>query len=179
MNLINTDNKISENKSRIVIYKDKNGQVELHADIIEDTLWANLNQVSNIFDVQKSAVSKHLKNIYSSGELQIDSTVSKMETVQNEGGRSIKRKVEYYNLDAIIAVGYRINSKKATQFRIWATKILHDYLIKGYNLNKYQLSKSKENVEGLHEAVTFLESNNNPGELKGKITFKLTKYMKT
>ncbi len=151
--------KITESSAdnKIVLFTDKNGNVELRADVEKDTLWATLNQISDIFDVQKAAISKHIKNIYSSKELSRNSTVSKMETVQEEGGRIIKREVQYYNLDTIIAVGYRVNSKKATQFRIWATKILHDYLIKGYNLNHHQLMKSESNIEGLHEAVDFLE----------------------
>ena len=85
----------------------------------EETIWLSLNQIAFLFDVKKAAISKYIKNIFSSGELSEDSTVSKMETVQQEGSRKVKRKITYYNLDVIIAVGYRVNSKKATQFRIW------------------------------------------------------------
>ena len=91
--------------------------------------------MGELFDVQKPAISKHLKNIYETGELKKAATVSIMETVQNEGGRDVKRDIEFYNLDAIIAVGYRVNSKKATQFRIWAIQSLKEYLIKGFVLN--------------------------------------------
>jgi hypothetical protein len=163
--------------NKIILYTDDHGDIELSADIEKDTLWATLNQISDIFDVQKAAISKHLKNIFDSGELQDCSTVSKMETVQKEGGRSIRRNIEYYNLDVIIAVGYRVNSMKATKFRIWATKILREYLVKGYNLNNNQLTKSSESIEGLQEAIALLGSNKNPGPLKGKITFKLVKHM--
>ncbi len=91
--------------------------------------------MAELFDVQKAAISRHLKNIYESGELERSSTVSIMETVQNEGGRDVKRDIEFYNLDAIIAVGYRVNSKKATQFRIWATQTLKEFIVKGFVLN--------------------------------------------
>jgi len=86
-------------------------------------------------------------------------------------------KVKYYNLDAIIAVGYRINSKAATQFRIWATRVLHDYLVNGYAINRYRLDKAPEAVEGLNKAIAFIESEDYPGALKGKITIKLSKDM--
>jgi hypothetical protein len=101
----------------IVIYKTKNGP-ELEVKFEKDTLWLTLNQIALLFSVQKSAISKHIKNIFKSGELSPVSTVSEMETVQIEGNRKIKRRLTYFNLDAIIAVGYRVNSFRATQFRI-------------------------------------------------------------
>lgn len=107
----------------IVIYKTKEGP-ELEIKFEEETLWLTLNQIALLFGVHKAAISKHIKNIFTSGELDPDSTVSKMETVQFEGDRRIKRQLTYFNLDAIIAVGYRVNSFRATQFRIWATKVL-------------------------------------------------------
>jgi hypothetical protein len=103
--------------------------------------------MGEIFGVEKAAISKHLKNIYNEGELEEDSTVSKMETVQKEGNRDIKRTQNYYNLDAIIAVGYRVNSKAATKFRIWATSILKEYIKKGYVLNDEKL-KNGSNIFG-------------------------------
>ncbi len=127
------------NKGEIVIYQTDKKEIELKIRLERETLWLTLNQVAYIFDVQKSAISKHIKNIFISGELDKGSTVSKMETVQIEGNRRIKRKLTYFNLDVIIAVGYRINSKKATQFRIWATKILRNYLVKGYTIMEKKL----------------------------------------
>ncbi len=165
------------NKNKIVLFTNENGNVELRADIEKDTLWATINQITDIFDVQKAAISKHLSNIYSSGELLKDSTVSKMETVQKEGGRLLKRKIDYYNLDAVIAVGYRVNSKKATQFRMWATTILRNYLTKGYGLNKYTLENSDEKFDDLHEAIAFMESKKEGEIIKGKMTIKLTKNL--
>ena len=104
-------------------------------------MWGNLNQIAELFNVQKPAISKHLYNIYKDKELNRKSTVSILETVQKEGKREVKRKIEYYNLDAILSVGYRVNSKQATQFRIWATKILKQHLLEGYTFNKKQLIK--------------------------------------
>ncbi len=97
--------------------------------------WLTQLKIAELFGVQKAAISKHLKNIYSTRELSREATVSKMETVQNEGGRTVVREQEFYNLDVIIAVGYRVNSVMATQFRIWATQVLKTYLLKGYAVN--------------------------------------------
>ena len=131
-------------KNTVVIYQAKNGAIELRGDWEKETIWANLNQIADLFDVQKSAISKHLKNIFDSEELPKMTTVSKMETVQAEGKRTIKRSIEIYNLDAIIAVGYRVNSKRATQFRVWATKTLKEHLLKGYTINRRQIAKNYE-----------------------------------
>lgn len=114
----------------IVIYKRKDG-IHFEVTLKNDTIWLSQAQIGNVFVVKKAAVSKHIKNIFADGELAQRATVSKMETVQREGGRLIKRNIEYYNLDMIIAIGYRVNSVRATQFRIWATGVLKDHLIKG------------------------------------------------
>lgn len=106
-------------KNNIVVYQAKSGAIELRHDAEKETMFANLNQIACLFGVQKAAISKHLKNIFASNELSEKATVSKMETVQIEGGRTIKRSIEVYNLDVIIAVGYRVNSKTATKFRQW------------------------------------------------------------
>jgi hypothetical protein len=129
-------------KDKIVIYQTKSGSIELKTDISKETIWANLNQIAHLFSVQKSAVSKHIKNIFETGELAKKATVSKMETVQKEGKREVIRSIEMYNLDMIIAVGYRVNSKNATQFRIWATKTLREFLTKGFVINKKQIQKN-------------------------------------
>lgn len=106
----------------------------LKEDVIlsDETIWLTQKSMSDLFDVNVPAISKHLNNIYEEEELEKDSTISKMEIVRKEGNRNVNRELEFYNLDAIIAVGYRVNSKKATKFRIWATKILKDYMIKGF-----------------------------------------------
>ena len=120
--------------SEIVLYED--GNIALDTTVQGETIWLNQKQISILFDVNVPAVSKHLKNIFNSGELQEVATISKMETVQKEGKREIKRSVDHYNLDAIISIGYRVNSKKATQFRIWATNVLKDHIVQGYTINK-------------------------------------------
>src|SRR3989344_4122911 len=146
-------------EQNIIIYRDSKGNVELKADVKKETIWANINQIGDLFDVQKAAVSKHLKNIFKSGELNSKATVSILETVQKEGGREIKRRIEFYNLDAIIAVGYRINSKKATQFRIWATKTLHEYIIKGVAVNTERIKRLHEKgIEDLKSKIEFIQN---------------------
>lgn len=136
-----------EKQAEIVLYHADNSDVSVNALIKDETIWITQKAMGEIFGVEKAAISKHLKNIYNEGELEEDSTVSKMETVQKEGNRDIKRTQNYYNLDAIIAVGYRVNSKAATKFRIWATSILKEYIKKGYVLNDEKL-KNGSNIFG-------------------------------
>ena len=128
----------------IVVYQAPNGLIEFRTDNDKETLLANLNQIADLFGVQKSAISKHIKNIFESGELNPNATVSKIETVQKEGARTIARKIEMYNLDMIIAIGYRVNSKTATQFRIWATKTLKEHITKGYTINRKKIGRNYE-----------------------------------
>lgn len=135
------ENPSKENK--IILYQTDEGRVKVDVFFAQENFWMTQKTMGDLFDVQKAAISKHLKNIYESGELDRDSTVSNMETVQNEGGREIKRNIEFYNLDAIIAVGYRVNSKKATQFRIWATQTLKEYILKGFVLNDEMLKNGR------------------------------------
>ena len=136
----------------IEIYKVTKGEVVFNVDEKQETIWATQEQIAQLFDVQVPAIAKHLNNIYKSGELQMDATFSKMEKVQIEGGRKVKRNIKLYNLDAIISVGYRVNSKKATDFRIWATKVLHHYVVDGVAVNERRLkeldSKKLHEIEG-------------------------------
>ncbi len=162
--------KNNKEKNKIVLYTNKNGNVELRADVEKDTLWATQAQIAQLFDVNSQAITKHIKNIFTTRELMQDSVCSKMEHTGADGKRY---EVNFYNLDAIIAVGYRVNSKKATQFRIWATTTLRKYLIKGYNLNEHILSKSSQNFDDLHKAIAFMETDSGP--VRGKVTLKLTK----
>ena len=161
-------------KENIVIFEDKNGNVELRADIEKDTVWATQAQMAQLFEVDTRTINEHLKNIFNTKELNEASTLRKFRIVQDEGGRKVRRDANFYNLDAIIAVGYRVNSKKATQFRIWATNILRNYLVEGYALNKPRLEGSPEKLVGLYKTIAFLESKSLSGKLKGKITLKLT-----
>ena len=130
--------------SDIVIYED--GAVELGATVENETVWLSQKQMSELFDVKVPAISKHLKNIFQSGELDEKVVISKMETTTLHGAVEDKtqtRSTNFYNLDAIISIGYRVNSQRATQFRIWATKILKQYIIDGYTINKDKLKEKK------------------------------------
>jgi prophage maintenance system killer protein len=122
--------------SQVIVYQSKDGAIELKGDYIHDTVWATQSQIASIFGVNSQAITKHIANIYREQELDKLSTCSKMEQVQNEGNRQVKRQVYTYNLDLIIAVGYRINSILGTKFRIWATKTLRSHITAGYTINK-------------------------------------------
>jgi hypothetical protein len=115
--------------SQIDIYKTKEGKIQLEVRFEGETFWLSLNQIANLFQRDKSVISRHLKNIYKEGELKLGATVAKNATVQIEAEREVTKEIEYYNLDAIISVGYRVNSTRATQFRQWATQRLKDYLV--------------------------------------------------
>ena len=126
-----------------LVYNTPEGSVSVSAIVKDETIWLTQKAMAELFDVEVPAISKHLANIYSEGELQTDATISKMEIVQTEGNRNVKRLVDFYNLDAIISVGYRVNSRKATQFRIWATGILKEYMTKGFVLDDERLKQGK------------------------------------
>ena len=128
---------------QFLIYNVPTEDVTVNAIIRDETIWLTQKSMAELFAVEVPAVSKHLANIFEEGELSVDSTVSKMEIVQQEGSRNVKRKVDFYNLDAIISVGYRVNSRRATQFRIWATKILKEYITKGFALDDQRLKQGK------------------------------------
>lgn len=134
--------KKAEKKNELVIFKTKTGGVELRGDFSGDTIWASLDQIATVFGRDKSVISRHLSNIFKENELNKKATVAKIATVQTEGKRSVERDIEYYNLDAILSVGYRVNSKQATSFRIWATKTLKEHLLKGYTVNEKRLKEN-------------------------------------
>ncbi len=133
--------------TEFMLYRSPNGEIKVEVFIHNENVWLTQKRMAELFGVGIPAVSKHLENIYEEGELDKNSTISILETVQKEGDRDVKRKVEYYNLDAIISVGYRVNSSRATQFRIWATKILKEYIIKGFAMDDERL-KNPKNVFG-------------------------------
>lgn len=174
--------KVKEQKlGEIILYKAKQGpQVEVRLE--NETIWLSLNQIAGLFSVQKAAISKHIKNIFGTGELPENSTVSKMETVQREGNRAIKRAIEMFNLDMIIAVGYRVNSKQATQFRIWATRVLREHITKGFTINEKRLLEAKEKFAQLQQTVAFLKEKSTKELLtgqEGEILSLLASYAKT
>ena len=157
--------------NQIVVYQ-PNETVRLETRYAHESIWLTQLKIAELFGVQKAAISKHLKNIYSTGELVREATVSKMETVQNEGGRTVIREQEFYNLDVIIAVGYRVNSVMATQFRIWATQVLKTYLLKGYAVNTRlaqledrvdrRLAKHDDRIATLEQKVDFFVQTQTP-----------------
>lgn len=124
-----------------ILYSSPEEDVKVMALVKDETIWLTQKAMAELFDVNVPGISKHLKNIYDEGELRESATVSILETVQNENGRSVKRNVSFYNLDAIISVGYRVNSAKATKFRIWATGILKEYIKKGFVLDDERLKQ--------------------------------------
>jgi len=133
--------KVSEGK--IAIYSTPNSNVYVDVVFKDETFWMTQKAMSELFDADKSVISRHLKNIFEEEELDERATVAKIAIVQNEGGREVTRTPEFYSLDAIIAVGYRVNSKKATKFRQWATKTLREYIQKGYLLNEELLKNGR------------------------------------
>ncbi len=128
---------------QFLVYRAEDEDVSVDAVIRDETIWLTQKAMAELFGVNSQAITKHLKNIYEEGELVKDRTCSKMEQVQPEGTRVVKRQVEFYNLDAIISVGYRVNSRRATKFRIWATGILKEYMIKGFVLDDERLKQGK------------------------------------
>ena len=158
-------------ENQIVVYQ-PNETVRLDVRLENETVWLTQLKIAELFGVQKAAISKHVRNIFASGELARDATVSKMETVQTEGGRSVVRTQEFFNLDVIIAVGYRVNSQRATQFRIWATKVLKEYLLRGYSVNARlnqledtmhrNLAKHDQRIATLEQKVDFFVQTQTP-----------------
>ena len=137
--------------NEISIYETPNGTIEVRLE--RETIWLSQEQMATLFDVQKAAISKHLKNIFTSGELERGSTVSKMEIVQQEGARRITRQIEHFNLDAVISVGYRVNSARATRFRQWATRLLREHLTRGYTLNRHRFETNARELEAALQLV--------------------------
>lgn len=133
----------SSRQSRIILYTTADGRVTVDVFFAHESFWLTQKAMAELFGVQVPAISKHLKNIYASGELSQEATLSRMETVRTEGDRAIVREVDLYNLDATIAVGYRVSSIKATHFRIWATHTLREFVIKGFVLDDAMLKNGR------------------------------------
>ena len=125
--------------TEFLLYTAPGGDVKVEVVLNNETIWLTQKRMAELFDVGIPAISKHLENIYAEGELARAGTVSILETVQQEGPRTVKRSLEYYNLDIVISIGYRVNSSKATQFRIWATQLLKEYIIKGFAMDDERL----------------------------------------
>ena len=139
----------------VVVYEASNGDVRVEVVVGDETVWLSLNQIADLFERDKSVVSRHLKAVFDSGELDREATVAENATVQHEGGRTVTRTVAYYNLDVVLAVGYRVSSGRGTQFRKWATKTLNQHLMQGYTLNEKRL---RDRGIELEQAVALLSS---------------------
>ncbi|MDD2364695.1 MAG: virulence RhuM family protein [Desulfuromonadaceae bacterium] len=125
-----------------LLYTSPDGKIRIETRIQNETVWLSLNQMAELFQVDKSGISRHLKNIFETGELQPDATVANFATVQQEGARTVSRTIDHFNLDVIISVGYRVNSIRGTQFRIWATQRLREYIIKGFTMDDERLKQA-------------------------------------
>ena len=129
------------NQSNIIMYTTEDGLTKIEVTFDEDTVWLSLDQMAELFQRDKSTISRHIKNIFTDGELRPEATVAKFATVQMEGNRQITRDIDYYNLDVIISVGYRVKSLRGTQFRIWASSVLKEYMKKGFALDDDRLKR--------------------------------------
>jgi len=137
------NNEITENNT-LIFYDDEEGNIHIEVVYANEDVWLTQSSLSKLFDVNTQDITKHIGNIYTSNELSKDSTCSKMEQVQKEGNRTVKRNVLYYNLDMIISIGFRVNSKKATKFRTWTNKIIKDYMVQGWVLNEKRFMEGKK-----------------------------------
>lgn len=131
-----------QNNGEIILYQTPDGSSKIEVTLVNETVWLSLDQMAKLFQRNKSTISRHIKNIFESGELKEDATVAFFATVQTEGYRNIERTIAFYNLDLIISVGYRVNSYRGVQFRMWATSILREYLIKGFAMNDELLKQA-------------------------------------
>ena len=145
-------------KSEIKIYKTPEGKTSIEVKLEKETVWLNQYQLEELFETDRTVINKHILNIYKSGELSEEPTCAKIAQVQKEGNRTVKRKIKYYNLDVIIAVGYRVNSKRGTDFRIWATQLLKEYLINGFAVNQQRLQQQAEQLNELKKTIKILDS---------------------
>ncbi|MDP4269181.1 MAG: virulence protein RhuM/Fic/DOC family protein [Bacteroidota bacterium] len=142
--------------NKVEIFKSPENQVELSVQFENETVWLSQRLMAELFDKDSDTIGLHIKNIYAEAELEESSTTEFFSVVQKEGGRKVKRKVKYYNLDIIISVGYRVNSKRGTQFRQWATQRLKDYLVQGYAINEKRLQQKQQEVEYLKTGIRIL-----------------------
>lgn len=162
--------------NQIIIYQTPDGNTSIDVKLDQDTVWLTQSQIVDLFQSSKANISEHIKHIFYSNELEQETTVRKIRTVQKEGKRNITRELDHYNLDVIISVGYRINSIRGTQFRIWANKILKEYLINGFSLNEKRLHEQSQQFEALKQTVRLMSNVNTP-ELSSEETTGLLKVI--
>ncbi len=150
--------KPADNKGEVIIYTTESGHDAIEVRLEDETVWLTQKQMEALFGRDYKTIAKHVKNVFGEGELKRNSTVANYATVQTEGGRTVSRDIEYYNLDVIISVGYRVKSKRGTQFRIWATNVLRDHLINGYTLNKKALDRTTAGIAELQRTINIITS---------------------
>jgi prophage maintenance system killer protein len=152
-------------KKQVIIYQEEEKDVKVEAFLWEETIWLTQDQIAKLFDIDRSVITKHLRNIFDSRELEKESVCSKIAHTASDGK---KYQTQFYNLDAIISVGYKVNSKKATQFRIWATRVLRDHILKGYTINDQVLMNQADNFKQLQETISFLQNKIGKEQLVGQ-----------
>ena len=143
-------------ENNIVIYQTKDGQTDIDVRLENETVWLSQKQMAELFDKDVRTINEHITNVYIEGELEKASTIRKFRIVQTEGKRKVERNIDYYNLDVIISVGYRVKSVRGIQFRIWATQKLKDYLVKGFAVNEKRLREKTEQIKQLQHSVNLL-----------------------
>jgi hypothetical protein len=140
-----------EKTNNIIIYTSPDNKTEVTVKMQDDTVWLSQAQMAELFDKDVRTINDHLKNVYTEGELEVNPTIRNFRIVRKEGQREVSREIEHYNLDAIISVGYRVNSKRGTAFRIWATQRLREYLVQGYSINQSRLDELGQTIRLLTE----------------------------
>jgi len=159
-------NQLSQNNfTEFLLYRSPNGAVKVEIFLKNENIWLTQEKIASLFGVDRSVITKHLKNIFESGELDKEATCAKFAQVRDEGRRSVNREIEFYNLDAIISVGYRVNSIQATNFRIWATERLKEYIIKGFTMDDERLKDPRKILDALldkyaNQGVVHIEDTN-------------------
>ena len=138
------DNKIIGTENNIIFYEDENNNTKVEVRLLNDDVWLNVNAIANLFNVDRSSIIRHINNIYKDKELEENSTCAKIAQVQKEGNRNVKRTYPFYNLDMIISIGFRVNSKTAIKFRSWANKLIKEYIVKGFTLNDDRFIKGNQ-----------------------------------
>ena len=163
-------------KNEIVLYQAAELPERIEVRLDKETVWLNRQQIATLFGRDIKTIGKHINNVFSEGELEKSSTVANFATVQIEGNRKIERQIEYYNLDVIISVGYRVKSKQGTQFRIWATNVLRDYLLKGYVLNQ-RMNRVENKVDELNKKVDAIALHIQSSQLPPKASSSMDKCL--
>ncbi len=144
-------------KNEIIIYTTPDGKETFEVNLKKDTVWLSQKQMAELFDKNTDTIGLHIKNIFSTKELDNKSTTEEYSVVQMESGREVKRKIKFYNLDLIISVGYRVNSKRGTQFRIWATNVLKEHLIEGYTINEKRMREDRAKLKEFQKTSRIME----------------------